>query len=113
MEAIATLFTSVFSLFMLGMFHTENYCRNDIIDIYYPPDQEMVAYDSDCHYTRTVRNCLDCPVLLVRRSRYDEFVASYAKYGLPAPVPRRYDTHTVFEPRPYYQNTNTHQLAKR
>ncbi len=98
MEFVVVLFTYMFSFIILGSVHSDFYCRDDIVDIYYPLEQENLAYHSDCVYTRTVRNCTKCGILMVRRSKYDEFAKGYTDYGLPVPVPRRTDTDRLYNP---------------
>lgn len=98
MEFIATVFSFVFSFNILGAVHTDTYCRGDIVDIYFPIDQENLAYDSDCVYTKTPRSCIDCQILFVRRSKYDQFAKTYTDYGLPVPVPRRKDKNQLYKP---------------
>lgn len=103
MEFVAVLFTSMFSFVILSAVHSDTYCRNGIVDIYYPADKVGVAYHSDCKFTKTIRNCSDCSLLFVPRgSQYDRWAARYTNLGLQPPYPKRSDTAFLHEPIRYY-----------
>ena len=101
MEFVSVLFTSVFSFIILSAFHSDTYCRKGIVDIYYPADKENIAYHSDCKYTKTLRNCIDCSLLIIPRNGYDRWAARYSKLGLNPPYPKRSDTDFLHEPIPF------------
>lgn len=99
MEFIAVLFTSVFSFSILSGVHSDTYCRNSVVDIYYPSDKANIAYHTDCKFTKTMRNCSDCSLLIVPRgSGYDKWAKRYTDLGLTPPYPKRYDTDYLFDP---------------
>tara|TARA_A100001015_G_C14876155_1_gene666424 strand:+ start:721 stop:1053 length:333 start_codon:yes stop_codon:yes gene_type:complete len=99
LEFVSVLFTSVFSFCVLSSAHTINYCRGQIVDIYYPPGKESSAYHSDCKYTKTMRNCTDCSILIVPRKQYDRWAKEYTDLGMMPPYPKRYDTTQVYDPK--------------
>lgn len=101
MEFVSVLFTSVFSFVILSAFHSDNYCRKGVIDIYYPPDQERLAYHSDCKFTKTVRNCVECSILIVPRNGYDRWAKRYTDLGIMPPYPKRTDTDFLYDPIKY------------
>lgn len=101
MEFAVIIFSIVFGFDMWASFETMDACNNDIIDIYYPIDQEYLAYDWDCPYTKTVINCNNCSAYFVRRSQYDRFAQGYIDYGLQPPFPARTDINKVYKPKSY------------
>lgn len=79
---------------------SKDYCDGEIVDIYYPKEQEGVAYDTECPYTKTLLNCEFCGVEYIRRDKYDIIKKSFElRYQMKYPYPKRYDTDKVYPAR--------------
>lgn len=78
-------------------------CGGKIVDIYYPVSQERFAYDTDCYFTKTPINCLNCSTWWLKRGKtYEKFAKSYTDLGMTPPFPARTDTDKVFKPVKLY-----------
>lgn len=71
---------------------------NDIIDIYYRDGDEEMAYDMRCKYTKTPRNCEQCPTIYISRKEYEKIAKGYKDLGL-QPPPKRMDLKYVYPPK--------------
>ena len=89
-------------IFLSAMVDNENskiHCKhNDIVDIYYEQGQEATAYDMDCPFTKTMRECFECKTLYVSRNGYDKWAKSYTDLRMQVPYPRRVDIDRLYKP---------------
>jgi hypothetical protein len=100
MEFVVILFLAVFGGCIVGEKISANKCRGDIIDIYYPPDQEYMAYHKDCPYTKTRLNCVRCQMHDVSRNHYEKYIYNnFTKYNMRVMFPKRTDTRNLYPPR--------------
>ena len=100
MEAVVILFLAVFGGCMLGHNISIDRCRGDTVDIYYAPDQEHIAYDSVCPYTKTRLNCVRCRMHFVSRNNYEQYIFNnFTKYNMRVMFPKRTDTRNLYPPR--------------
>ena len=100
MEAVIIVFSVVFGATMVGGAISTDKCRGDIIDIYYSPDQEHMAYDKDCPYSKTKLNCEKCQTHFVSRNHYEQYIYNnFTKYNMRVIFPKRTDTKNLYPPR--------------
>ncbi len=99
MDFLTIVFTSIIGVVFGAMLGYKKPCK-DIIDIYYTKEQEVLAYDDSCRYTKTEIYCTSCHNAYVSRKNYNLWADEYKKLGLEPPFPRRNDTDRIFPPLP-------------
>lgn len=97
MDFLTIVFTSIIAMSFGAIIAYTKPCE-DIIDIYYTKEQESIAYDDACRYTKTEISCNNCSNAYIGRRFYNEWANEYIKIGLEPPYPKRHDTDRILPP---------------
>lgn len=81
----------------LSVFTTNSKC-SDIVDIYYSKYEAITPYDTDCPYTLTPLDCINCQILYISRNNAEDYMQEWTQYGLTPPFTIRTDTDRVYPP---------------